>query len=136
MSAICKSLRILGFFTAGLMLSSLRAEALPCDNLGSHWKGCEYTGCQWSFEFRRQRCDSNVWNAYWSHPQFGRVQGNITISMSGTAVSISRPPIGGAPACSYEGTWKPRDVHNALPYRASGSYTCGSYTGPWKASIY
>lgn len=136
MCANCKSIRVLGFFAAALVLSSLRAEALPCDKLGSNWKGCEYTSCQWSFEFRRPTCGSTLWNAYWSHPSLGRVQGNITITMSGTTVNISRPAIGGAPSCNYVGTWYPRDVHNALPYRVIGTYTCGSYKGPWKASIY
>jgi len=136
MHTIRKMMSLLGFVAAALVLPNPRAEALPCDKLGSNWKGCEYAGCQWKFEFRRLTCSSTLWNAYWWHPQAGRLQGKITITMSGKTVNISRPSIGGAPPCTYVGTWHPRDVHNGLPYRATGTYTCGSYTGPWQARIY
>ncbi len=106
------------------------------DRLGSSWHGCEFgPSCEWQFEWRRVSTNTNVFNGYWSHPQYGRFQGQITVSLSGTSVVVSRPALGGGPPCTYSGTYKKRDVHNAIPARVSGTYTCGAYTGPWRATI-
>lgn len=120
----------------GGAIIGLSQPVLALDRLGSQWNGCEYTGCQWKFQWRRTNANSNVFNAYWSHRTNPKVQGKITISISGTTVTVSRPALGGAPSCTYTGTYHKRDIHNARPAWVSGTYTCGSYTGPWKATIH
>lgn len=117
-------------------LAVIVATPAAADRLGSSWHGCEFgPSCEWQFEWRRVSANSNVFNGYWRHPQQGRFQGQITVFLSGTSVTVSRPALGGAPACTYSGTYKKRDVHNAIPARVSGTYTCGAYTGPWRATI-
>lgn len=120
-----------------LTMSATPAMALPCDELGSSWNGCEYgASCEWNVRFVRQSCSSNVWNAYWSHPQGGKLRSQVTITKSGSTVTIIRPMAAGGVACTYTGTYKKRDVTNALPYRVSGTYRCSNgYVGPWRANI-
>lgn len=130
-------LHIVTFCAAIIVIISIfnyRADAL--DRLGSQWNGCEYTNCEWKFQWRRTNANSNIFNAYWYHHQYGKVQGQISISISGSTVTVSRPAIGGGPPCTYTGTYEKRDIHNARPAMVSGTYTCGSYTGPWKATIH
>lgn len=118
---------------AGITFFSGQANAL--DRLGSRWEGCEYNNCEWKFEWRRTNANSNVFNAYWRHRQHGKFQGKIRISLNGNSVTVARPALGGGPACTYTGTYSKRDVHNAKPASVKGTYRCGSYTGPWRATI-
>ena len=131
--------RLLAAFlvVAGLALGlvAMSGDANAIDRLGVSWHGEEYTDFSWKFEWRRTRADSNVFNAYWRHRTLGRFQCKITISLSGTAVTVSRPASCGGVACTYTGTYKPRDIHNARPAYASGTYVCGSFVGPWRARI-
>ena len=122
----------------GCIVAAVLTVAGPAlaDRLGSSWDGCEYgPTCEWKFHWVRQRADTNVFNAYWRHSHHPSFQGHITIFLSGTSVTVSRPPLGGAPACTYTGTYYKRDVTQGIPARVRGTYTCGSYTGPWRATI-
>ncbi len=124
-------------FTGMAFFAASPAAALPCDDLGSSWIGCEYgAACEWNFRFVRQTCNSNVWNAYWTHPRVAGFQSQITITKAGSTVTVIRPTAAGGVSCTYTGTYKVRDVTNGIPYRVSGSYTCSNgYTGPWRANI-
>lgn len=119
----------------GTMVTLVPDKAEAIDRLGAKWVGCEYTDCSWKFEWRRTTATSNVFNAYWRHREFGRFQGVITISISGSMVTVSRPALGGGPPCTYTGKYEKRDITQGRPARVSGTYTCGSFTGPWKATI-
>ena len=106
------------------------------DRLGIRWEGEEYHGYQWKFQFRRRSANTNVFNGYWSHHQHDPVQGPITITLQGNRVTMNRSPETGA-TCTYTGTYKPRDIINGIPAKASGTYTCDDgYKGKWRASIH
>ena len=106
------------------------------DDLGTSWDGCEYgSTCEWHFHWTRVRGDDNVFNGYWRHSKYPSFQGKIRISISGSTVTVNRPALGGAPPCTYTGTYHVRDLTNGIPPRVRGTYTCGTYTGPWHAEI-
>jgi len=117
-------------------LGAKPALALPCDELGSIWEGCEYgSSCEWKFNLKRRSCNSNVWNGTWYHPRYPSFSTTITISIIGDNVTMSRSAVGGV-SCTYSGKYRRRDTTNASPYRVSGRYSCSNcYSGPWRANI-
>ena len=126
-----KALPILATSLA-IMLSTTTAQA---DRFGRSWTGCEYSGCQWNFKWTRIR-NTNDFRAEWWHRTLGRVRGTVSVSLSGSSVNVFRPASGGAPACSYSGTYKKRDVHNGIPAKVRGTYSCGGGPAyPWRAEI-
>ncbi|MCB2085917.1 MAG: hypothetical protein H6920_06230 [Sphingomonadaceae bacterium] len=117
------------------------ASALPCDDRGSNWAGTVQIGAAYyNFELRRQTCDpGSFWNFYLTPTSGGGApsQGQVTVSLIGSTLTVT--PVAGTPTgcpLALSGTYARRDVTNGIPYRGSGTATCGAGpTGVWRATI-
>ncbi|SNS98058.1 hypothetical protein [Antarctobacter heliothermus] len=130
-------MKILTTLTAALAIWTTvagGATAQNCDSKGSNWQGRIDIGSTiYGFELRRLTCATDsMWNYYvWTTST--RWEGTATVDKAGTNLSVVTVT-GGLAGCSLSGTWYPRDVINARPYRGNGSANCGG-GGSWSANI-
>jgi len=122
------------FLCAGIFLILWQLEARAMDDrLGRLWTGCEYQDCSWTFQWERRA--NGKFAGRWHHATFGRFKGMVEIQQHGDSILVLRPPLAGGTACRYSGTLRQADHTANLPARVYGTYTCGTYTGPWRATI-
>lgn len=121
--------------SAALMAIVGAQPAMAADPLGYKWVGQEYTNYEWNFEFTRAG-RGNLFNAKWTNRRTGAsFTGYVTISVSGSSVTISRTAAGGGGfATVYSGTYRKRDLTNGRRAGASGTYAGGAF--PWRATVY